>query len=108
MSLFLLKEKAAKAAPTYSPVNAALEFKKGSAVSDQTEMSFCKPCGVETPHILVLVRKPSAFANSKNRKRKEFIAGLIKGWFLGPFIASMDDLSRHLICEKCGTTTIEE
>lgn len=77
-------------------------------MSDQTEMCFCKSCHVETRHILVLVRKPSPFKNEKNRKRKEFIAGVIKGWFLGPFIASMDELTRHLICEKCGTTIIED
>lgn len=77
-------------------------------MTNQKERYLCKSCGVETMHILVLVRKPSAFENVKNRKRKEFIAGLIKGWFLGPFIASMDELSRHLICEKCGTKIIEE
>lgn len=77
-------------------------------MSDQAEMCFCKTCGVVTLHIVVLVRKPSGFENSKSRKRKEFIAGVIKGWFLGPFIASMDELSRHLICEKCGRKTIEE
>jgi hypothetical protein len=77
-------------------------------MSDQTETYFCKSCGVETSHILVLVRKPSDFENSKYRKRKEFIAGVIKGWFLGPFVASMDEFSRHLICEKCGTKIIED
>ncbi len=77
-------------------------------MSDQTEMCFCKSCRVETLHIVVLVRKASAFENAKNRKRKEFIAGFIKSLFVGPFLASMDDFSRHIICEKCGTTIIEE
>ncbi len=77
-------------------------------MSDQTEMCFCKSCRVETLHIVVLVRKTSAFENANNRKRKEFIAGFIKAWFVGPFLASMDDFSRHIICEKCGTTIIEE
>ncbi|WP_369433711.1 hypothetical protein [Psychromonas sp. MME1] len=74
----------------------------------QTEMCFCKSCAASTHHILVLVRKPNPFKNVKNRKRKEFIAGLIKGLMVGPFIAAMDDFSRHLICEKCGTTTIDD
>lgn len=77
-------------------------------MADNREKGFCKSCGVSTSHILVLVRKPSPFKNSKNRKRKEFIAGLIKGWLVGPFIAAMDELSRHLICEKCGTKTIDD
>lgn len=74
-------------------------------MTTQTEVCFCESCGIDTVHILVLVRKPSGF---KNSKKKEFIAGVIKGWFLGPFIASMDEFSRHLICEKCGTTIIED
>ncbi|WP_354624048.1 hypothetical protein [Psychromonas sp. MME2] len=57
----------------------------------QTEMCFCKSCAASTHHILVLVRKPNPFKNVKNRKRKEFIAGLIKGLMVGPFIAAMDD-----------------
>jgi ribosomal protein L37E len=77
-------------------------------MSDQTEMCFCRSCRVETLHVVVLVRKPSGFENAKNRERKEFIAGFIKGWLAGPFLASMDEFSRHVICERCGTTIIEE
>ena len=77
-------------------------------MSGQTEMCFCKSCRVETLHVVVLVRKPSCFENSKDRERKEFIAGFIKAWFVGPLLASMDEFSRHVICEKCGTTIIEE
>jgi len=77
-------------------------------MSNNTELCFCKSCAARTCHILVLVRKPSPFKDAKNRNRKEFIAGLIKGWFLGAFVASMDELSRHLICEKCGTKTIDD
>ncbi|MCG6201641.1 hypothetical protein [Psychromonas antarctica] len=77
-------------------------------MSAQTERCFCKSCGVETCHIVVLVRKPSAFSGSKNRKRKEFITGFIKSFFFGPFLTAMDDFSRHLICEICGTKIIEE
>lgn len=77
-------------------------------MSNNTEQCFCKSCATRTCHILVLVRKPSPFKGAKNRSRKEFIAGLIKGWFLGAFVASMDDFSRHLICEKCGTKTIDD
>ncbi|MGI0117890.1 hypothetical protein [Zooshikella sp. RANM57] len=77
-------------------------------MSKKTEVHFCPSCGVERHHIVVLVRKPSGFENSSNRKFKEFVSGLIKGWFVGPFSVSMDDLSRHLICEKCGTKIIED
>ncbi len=77
-------------------------------MSDKTEMCFCKTCGVETLHFEVLVRKPSDFENSKNRKRKEFFAGFFKSFFVGAFLASMDEFSRHLICERCGTKIIEE
>ncbi len=77
-------------------------------MSEQIENCFCKSCHQDTQHVVVLVRKPSPFEHDKNRKIKEFIAGLIKGWFVGPFIASADEFSRHLICEKCGTKTIED
>ncbi len=73
----------------------------------KTEMYFCSGCGKETPHVLVLVRKQSPFKNEKNPKRKDFIAGTIKGWALGPFISAMDEFERHLICEKCGKKIVE-
>ncbi|PJC86022.1 hypothetical protein CSW98_10510 [Vibrio sp. HA2012] len=74
----------------------------------QSEICYCSRCGAETNHIVVLVRKPSPFKNSSHRKLKEFIHGVLKGWFFGAFIASMDDLSRHLICEQCGDKIIDE
>ncbi|MDF2154575.1 hypothetical protein [Vibrio sp. CAU 1672] len=77
-------------------------------MSQKKEVHFCPSCGVETQHIVVLVRKPTGFENASNRKFKEFVAGAIKAWFVGPFIASMDDFSRHLICENCGRKFIEE
>lgn len=77
-------------------------------MSDQTEMCFCKSCRVETLHVVVLVRKASGFENSKDREHNEFMAGFMKSLFVGAFIASMDEFSRHIICEKCGTTIIEE
>nr|WP_139128076.1 hypothetical protein [Enterovibrio norvegicus] len=61
-----------------------------------------------TPHhIIVLVRKPSEFRNTKNRKLKEFIVGVIKGWELGEFLAYMDEFERHLVCERCSNKIIE-
>lgn len=77
-------------------------------MSTQTEVHYCKHCRQDTTHILLLIRKESPFEHSKHRKLKEFIAGFIKSWWVGPFLAAMDDLSRHLICEQCGTTIIEE
>ncbi|MCF7481538.1 hypothetical protein L3V31_07330 [Vibrio sp. J1-1] len=67
----------------------------------------CAACRTKSKHITVLVRKPSPFSGSIHRKYKEFIAGLIKGWAVGPFLASMDEFSRHTICERCGHKTIE-
>ena len=77
-------------------------------MSAQMEMHYCQSCGFETNHVLVLVRKKSEFEKMKHRRLREFVAGLVKGWAVGPFIASMDDLSRHLICEKCGTKIVED
>ncbi|WP_428774428.1 hypothetical protein [Vibrio sp.] len=77
-------------------------------MSAKKEVHFCPTCGVETQHIVVLVRKESPFKGSKNQKFKEFIAGVIKGWALGAFVASMDEFSRHLICEKCGAKIVQD
>jgi len=73
-------------------------------MSNKMEVCFCDACGEDTNHVLVLVRKREPAKSTKHK----FILGLIKGWFLGPFIASMDDFSRHLVCEKCGRKIIEE
>ncbi|MFV8452305.1 hypothetical protein ACNO65_19925 [Vibrio campbellii] len=67
----------------------------------------CSACNLKSKHITVLIRNPSPFAGVKHQKRKEFIAGLIKGWAVGPFLASIDEFSRHTICENCGIKTIE-
>ncbi|EPP22186.1 hypothetical protein L911_2310 [Vibrio fluvialis I21563] len=56
----------------------------------------------------MLVRKASPYQDHPHRKWKEFIAGAVKGWALGSFVASMDEFSRHLICENCGHKTIED
>ena len=77
-------------------------------MSGKKELCFCESCAKETLHILVLVRKESPFKDAKDNKKKSFIAGLIKGFFLGPFVSSMDEFSRHLICEQCGDKIIEE
>ncbi|MDD1780070.1 hypothetical protein LRP49_02555 [Enterovibrio sp. ZSDZ35] len=73
----------------------------------QIESYPCTACHITSKHITVLIRNPSPFQGAKDQKRKEFIAGLIKGWAVGPFLASMDEFSRHTICENCGRKTIE-
>lgn len=77
-------------------------------MADKIEKHFCKCCDKETEHVLILVRKKTGFENSNNRKIKEFVAGFIKSWFLGPFIANMDNFSRHLICQTCGEKIIDD
>ncbi len=77
-------------------------------MDEKIEKHYCKCCGKETDHVLILVRKKTGFENSSNRKFKEFIAGFIKSWFLGSFIAAMDDFSRHLICKICGEKIIDD
>lgn len=77
-------------------------------MSTQTEVHFCKNCHKDTTHIILLIRKKSPFENSKHRKAKEFIAEFIKTWWFGTFLTAMDDFNRHLICEECGHTIIEE
>ncbi len=45
-------------------------------MSNKTEVVMCPSCGVETHHVVVLIRKKSAFEGDKNRSKKEFIV-----WF---------------------------
>ncbi|ASI92361.1 MULTISPECIES: hypothetical protein [Vibrio] len=75
---------------------------------EKRENRYCSVCGKNTDHVVVLVRKESPFKEDKKRKRKEFLTGFLKGWAFGAFLASMDDFSRHCICEQCGTKTIED
>ncbi|EPO5780607.1 hypothetical protein ACUCAK_003020 [Vibrio harveyi] len=77
-------------------------------MSRKTEVFLCPKCGVETHHVVVLVRKKSTFEGDKNRGKKEFITGFLKSAVFGAFLASMDDFSRHLICENCGNKTIQD
>ncbi len=65
-------------------------------MSNKTQVIMCPSCGVETHHVVVLVRKKSAFEGDKNRSKKEFISGFLKSTVFGAFLASMDDFSRHL------------
>ncbi|MFC7418494.1 hypothetical protein ACFQNF_01195 [Iodobacter arcticus] len=73
-----------------------------------SEIRHCSVCGVDTNHVVVLVRKTNPFKGEQHSKFKEFLHGAIKSWFLGAFIASMDEFSRHRICEKCGNKVIED
>ena len=72
------------------------------------EHCYCTSCRERTQHVVVLVRKKSEFVGKPNQKRLEFISGLVKGWFLGGFIAAMDEFSRHVVCEKCGHKEIQD
>lgn len=76
-------------------------------MSSESVSFLCPNCGVKTNHIIVWVTKPTGFEQDKHQRQKEFITGFIKGWFMGPFSAAMDDLERHLICEQCGCKSIE-
>lgn len=52
-------------------------------MSNKTEVLMCPTCGVETHHVVVLVRKKSGFEGDKNRNKKEFIAGFLKSVVFG-------------------------
>ncbi|WGV98331.1 hypothetical protein QF117_05620 [Vibrio sp. YMD68] len=77
-------------------------------MSHKVETHHCANCSADTDHVVVLVRKQSAFKGQKNRKIKEFFAGFIKGSALGAFVASMDEFERHLVCKICGEKRVED
>ncbi|HAS6346877.1 hypothetical protein LZU85_02845 [Vibrio sp. IRLE0018] len=77
-------------------------------MSHKIENHYCEHCQTETPHVVVLVRKTSAFKSDPQRSRKEFIAGFLKSAVFGAFLASMDEFARHLVCERCGHKVIED
>lgn len=52
-------------------------------MSNKTEVLMCPTCGVETHHVVVLVRKKSGFEGDKNRNKKEFITGFLKSVVFG-------------------------
>ncbi len=76
-------------------------------MSHKIEVHHCSICNEDTEHVVILVRKKSKFIDQKNRGIKEFFAGFIKSWALGPFLASMDEFERHLVCKVCGEKNIE-
>lgn len=67
------------------------------------EVHQCTQCGTETTHIVVLVRD-----EPKQNSLQDFLGGFIKSAAVGAFEASMDDFSRHSICEQCGKKTIND
>ncbi len=77
-------------------------------MNGKKENHYCEKCARETSHFLVIVRKKSEFEGDEHQGRKEYIYGFLKGLFFGGFLASMDDLSRHLICEVCGNKIVED
>ena len=70
------------------------------------EHCYCTSCRERTQHVVVLVRKESAFAGKPNQKRHEFISGLVKGWFLGGFIAAMMDEAMSTCCIIASNVTM--
>ncbi|GAK22325.1 hypothetical protein JCM19052_2917 [Vibrio sp. JCM 19052] len=76
-------------------------------MSKKTEVVMCPSCGVETHHVVVLVRKKSAFEGDKNRSKKEFISGFLKSTVFGAFLASMDEFSRHLSAKTAATRSFK-
>ncbi|WP_159651185.1 hypothetical protein [Vibrio atypicus] len=67
------------------------------------ETHYCSQCTAETTHIVVLVRD-----EPQQNKVRDFLTGLIKSEAVGAFEASMDDFSRHSICEQCGKKTVND
>ncbi|MDA0128039.1 hypothetical protein OH458_08100 [Vibrio sp. MarTm2] len=67
------------------------------------ETQYCSHCDMSTNHVVVLVRD-----EPKANKIKDFFSGFIKSSAVGAFEATMDDFSRHSICEKCGKKTIND
>ena len=76
-------------------------------MKEQKEKNYCPICIAQTEHVVILIRKESPYQGQKNQKLKEFFAGVLKGWALGPLMASLDDFDRHKICEECGHKTID-
>lgn len=72
------------------------------------EIQHCHKCQTNTEHVVVLVRKQSPFKHQKNSQFKDFLAGFVKSYMLGAFVASMDEFERHLICTRCGEKRIEQ
>ena len=69
------------------------------------EKLYCSSCDKITKHYVVLVRK----SPGKDEKESEsFWKGFVAGWFLGPFVASMNEFERHSICSLCGTQTVDD
>ncbi|MGR5062451.1 hypothetical protein [Photobacterium sp. DNB22_13_2] len=67
------------------------------------EIHYCSICSMETKHVVILVRD-----EPEQNKIKDFLKGFIKSSAVGAFEATMDDFSRHSICEKCGKKTIND
>ena len=69
--------------------------------------SFCEQCKSEKEHYQLLIQRRDEAEKSGKDKVKDFIKWFIGGWVIGPMLASMALLDRHLICRVCGTKKIE-
>ncbi|NOH95797.1 hypothetical protein [Vibrio sp. 99-70-13A1] len=67
------------------------------------EIHYCSQCSIKTKHIVILVRD-----EPEKSKTTGFLKGFVKSLFVGAFEASMDDFSRHSICEQCGKKTVND
>ncbi len=73
------------------------------------ETHHCDDCFKKTTHVVVLVRDEELTQKERGEnKLSEFLKGFIKSSSVGAFEASMDEFSRHSICEECGKKTIND
>lgn len=77
-------------------------------MSYESTMRFCEKCGCKTTHIIVPVKKRSCFENSTHRRLKERIGAVVNFLFFGPFYMLVSQFAKHMICERCGDTVIED
>lgn len=77
-------------------------------MSNQSTMRYCATCGTKTHHIIVPVKKPSCFEHSTHRRLKESLGALVNYLIFGPFYMLVSKFSKHIICERCGDTVIED
>ncbi|MGR5261188.1 hypothetical protein ACPV5Q_14640 [Vibrio astriarenae] len=68
------------------------------------EIQYCTNCNDQTKHIIVLVRDEP----KPKHKLLDFFIGFVRSSAVGGFHASMDDFSRHAVCEKCGNKVIND
>ena len=73
---------------------------------------FCKHCGEETEHKVIIKQKPSKYGKSKKEKFKAFLSGFFGGVLTNQYGGASLDLAdsladRYVICLKCGRKTLD-